>query len=359
MEQLTIRNAHRAKVVRRFGETDSVHFGLGRKFLSTTYFAGENEVYPTNFRDWEVLEFEYPVTLDEFWDLSQNAFSWTSFDPERRGQRAISEHEKELNRDLADIPEGERERYIAGYKKYFSAWLSACSNCASSAITGGSGFNAPRAEKANNREHARMEDFIQWRKKALKAIARKEKENRTGEEKQGDDWSRLKQSIISYASTIAGINDGTERGYNKSLFVNSIYNKVETYAKHGDVAIVEKATEIIRELNKQSSIITERHKFFKLLESAKIIADKLGTNAEKENSEAPFVGGKMISNFAEDRIQLIFDGKPSPDIISQLKRSAFRWSPRFGAWQRQMTVNGMYAAKTFLKSNNLLIVEDK
>ena len=295
------------------------------------------------------------VTLQEFKELSYRAFYWTSFNPEKRGERTIIEHENELNSDLKDMPEEEKERYISNYKKYFSAWLSAHSNCASSAITGGSGFNVGKAEKANNREHARMGDFIQWREKALKAIAKRKEESKPEDKKRREEWVRLERDILSSAATIHGVNTGVERGYNKALFVSSIYNKTETYAKRGDVEITQRAIECIRKFNETMSVvITEQHKFFKLLEVAKANREKIADNQEKESSEAAFKGGRVVNNFQENRIQLIFDEKPSPDIISQLKKAAFKWSPRFGAWQRQMTGNANYAVKHFLKSNNLL-----
>lgn len=100
-----------------------------------------------------------------------------------------------------------------------------------------------------------------------------------------EEWTRLKRSIYSSASTIKGINDGTERGYNKALFVSSIYGKVETYAKRGDLTIVEKAIAYVRELNKQSSIITERHKFFKLAETAKAVCEAQEVRSNKEDTE--------------------------------------------------------------------------
>ncbi|MDR2039208.1 MAG: hypothetical protein LBQ60_14900, partial [Bacteroidales bacterium] len=293
--------------------------------------------------------------LDEYWDLARRAFNWISFDPEKRGASAIIEHERELNSDLKDMPQEEKERYISNYKKYFSAWLSACSGCASSAITGGSGFNVRKAETANKREHDRMGDFIQWREKALKAIAKRREENRPEEEKRNEAWTHLENDILSSATTIHGINTGTERCYNKALFVSSIYGKVETYAKRGDIEMVQQAIDCIRKFNETMSVvITERHKFFKLLEVAEANRGKIQDKSEKESTEVAFKGGKVVNNFQENRIQLIFDEKPSADIISQLKRAAFKWSPRFGAWQRQMTSNAVYATKLFLKSNNLL-----
>lgn len=299
------------------------------------------------------------VTLQEFKQLAYRAFSWTSFDPEKRGERTLKEHEDQLNDDLQNMPESETERYIQNYKKYFSEWLSAHSNCASSAITGGSGFNVRRAEKANNREHAKYEQFIEWREKALKAIARKIEENKPDEQKRNEAWQHLEKDILHSAAVIHGINTGVERGCSKALFVSSIYGKVETFAKRGDTEMVKRAIDCIRHFNETMSVvITERHKFFKLLEVVEQNKENLSDKAEKESTEIAFKGGKVVNNYQENRIQLIFDEKPSSDLISQLKRSAFKWSPRFGAWQRQMTSNTVYAVKSFLKANNLILVNE-
>ncbi|MDR1459887.1 MAG: hypothetical protein LBI60_06705 [Bacteroidales bacterium] len=295
------------------------------------------------------------VTLQEFKELARRAFYWTSFDPDKRGERTILEHENQLNNDLAGMPDEEKERYTGNYKKYFSTWLSAHSNCASSAITGGSGFDVRKAEKANNRERACYEEFTRWREKALKSIAKRIEANRPEAEKQNEDWQRLERSILRSASTIHGINAGIERGCNKALFVSSIYNKIETYAKNGDVEMVQKAIDCIRHFNEAMSVvITERHKFFKLPEVAEAKREALADKAEKESEELALKGCKVVYNYREDRIQLMFDEKPSADIISQLKKSAFKWSPRFGAWQRQMTGNAIVALKQFIRNNNLL-----
>lgn len=50
----------------------------------------------------------------------------------------------------------------------------------------------------------------------------------------------------------------------------------------------------------------------------------------------------------EMRIQLLFDGKPSEEIRNLLKQNGFRWSTRFSAWQRQLTLNGRCVTKQVL-----------
>ena len=47
----------------------------------------------------------------------------------------------------------------------------------------------------------------------------------------------------------------------------------------------------------------------------------------------------------DNRVQFIFDGKPDEEIRNILKFHAFKWSPSRGAWVRQASGNGLYAAK--------------
>ncbi|MBU2685904.1 MAG: DUF3560 domain-containing protein [Gammaproteobacteria bacterium] len=48
-------------------------------------------------------------------------------------------------------------------------------------------------------------------------------------------------------------------------------------------------------------------------------------------------GVEVYHNVDENRLQLIFDGKPDSDMRQQLKSNGFRWSPTNQAWQRQLT----------------------
>lgn len=61
-----------------------------------------------------------------------------------------------------------------------------------------------------------------------------------------------------------------------------------------------------------------------------------------------FDGVRYVENAAIDRVQLAFDGKPDPEVIAELKGRAFRWAPSLGVWQRQLTPNGIRAAKAVL-----------
>ena len=58
-----------------------------------------------------------------------------------------------------------------------------------------------------------------------------------------------------------------------------------------------------------------------------------------------FDGGRVVVNTTENRLQIIFDGKPNADVRTELKGEGFRWAPSQGAWQRQLTDNAMRAAR--------------
>jgi len=53
----------------------------------------------------------------------------------------------------------------------------------------------------------------------------------------------------------------------------------------------------------------------------------------------------IVLNYAENRLQIIFPGKPSDEARALLKANGFKWSPRFSAWQRQLTQNAENALK--------------
>ena len=57
-----------------------------------------------------------------------------------------------------------------------------------------------------------------------------------------------------------------------------------------------------------------------------------------------FPGGEAKVNEAENRLQLIFDGKPDADTRQTLKSEGFKWAPSQGAWQRQLNQNAIRAA---------------
>ena len=57
-----------------------------------------------------------------------------------------------------------------------------------------------------------------------------------------------------------------------------------------------------------------------------------------------FDGGTVEANKEDNRLQIYFEEKPDEKTRETLKENGFRWSPKAGAWQRQLNDNAIYAA---------------
>lgn len=76
---------------------------------------------------------------------------------------------------------------------------------------------------------------------------------------------------------------------------------------------------------------------------------------ETTQRQIEFMGESVmvIENVELMRLQLMFDGKPDDDIRAVLKKNGFRWSPKNGTWQRQLTPNARAALQWMLKSQEV------
>lgn len=72
------------------------------------------------------------------------------------------------------------------------------------------------------------------------------------------------------------------------------------------------------------------------------------TAAQRTADGAKFPGGEIVRNIEADRLQILFDEKPDEETRAALKQNGFRWSPRYSAWQRQLTPNAEAAARRAL-----------
>lgn len=73
--------------------------------------------------------------------------------------------------------------------------------------------------------------------------------------------------------------------------------------------------------------------------------EELSQRAEAEYEGWAFDGSRVEMNREANRLQIIFDEKPDVDVRTVLKNEGFRWSPKEGAWQRQLNGNAVRAAK--------------
>lgn len=72
--------------------------------------------------------------------------------------------------------------------------------------------------------------------------------------------------------------------------------------------------------------------------------EQLSYNQEVGYVGWKFDGGEAVANTDNNRLQLLFNEKPSEEQRAVLKRNGFHWSPSEQAWQRQLNDNAIYAA---------------
>ena len=76
--------------------------------------------------------------------------------------------------------------------------------------------------------------------------------------------------------------------------------------------------------------------------------DKLQARQDAPEAAEEHDGFQIVRNAEQNRLQILFDGKPDEATRAALKQNGFRWSPRNSAWQRQLTDNAERAARRAL-----------
>lgn len=78
--------------------------------------------------------------------------------------------------------------------------------------------------------------------------------------------------------------------------------------------------------------------------------------AEKERNSSEYDSDyfKVVENTEIMRLQLFFDGKPEAEVRELVKHNGFKWSPKNGCWQRQLTDNARYSVKSLIKEMSKL-----
>lgn len=71
--------------------------------------------------------------------------------------------------------------------------------------------------------------------------------------------------------------------------------------------------------------------------------NQLQVAKEKGTQETEYKLFKVVENTEIMRLQILFDGKPEPEVRDILKKNGFRWSPKNSCWQRQLTNNARYS----------------
>jgi hypothetical protein len=292
------------------------------------------------------------TTLEHLLPLAIRSHNGTSFSPERRGNYQITEYSKELDADIFLIKakaalnldlttediESTVNRYKAKYKRLLSAWFGSHSNVVSSMIAGPSNFPAARMNKRSEWAHNHYNEFRTYRERALKAIQRSFAVTVDPLEAAKKKLARFEKhhALMIAANKVIRKNKGNEQAQFVALselgFDGAKASKILSPDFAGRIGFAQFS------LTNSNATIKRLIQRVKELEAKAALSETVGTFSKT-------VGDVEVKwNFEIDRLQLIFPGKPAPEMITKLKRNGFKWSPRYTAWQRQNTANAKQAA---------------
>lgn len=361
---LSVWNAHRAKTIRRKEGQDQNEYNFVWRANKTAsgffvdYYIhqvqkdnGEVvcEISDKDLESWIVTSWKYDYNFEDLKKEAVSAFYATSHRPEERAQYYIRDYEKNLHSDLVYLDPS----LHAEYKEKFRGWVSSLfakhSRIMSAAITGPARFPTSRNNKANDAYDNAIREFQSWRENFKKRSDKLVESLKTPEQRAHEEWLQVKSDINRSASIIFSIDTHKNFGTSRTLIVSNLANRMETLANNGNIDMLQRATEYIKELSARfkeeggKEIFTSRHKFWKLLEVAEAKVKAAEERANLEDVEIEFDGGTVVKNYAEDRLQILFDEKPDRAMIDNLKRHGFRWSPSNMAWQRMLNTNSYYA----------------
>jgi hypothetical protein len=340
----------REEVVNPIGK-DDVRLWLIRHAESEGLPKHEDDPEPANQ---EILSAPGVSEDDIPYDLAREAYYFSSMDPDRRARVERSEYVERMNRDYTDLKEvadkheasdildEEFDRYRKGYIEKVKAYLSANSRTASSAVTGSANFPVERNRRRMETANRRSQEAEEFRKKALNAIKRKLNPDdgviRSGE-----------------ADTVGKLTEKLGR-LEKLQETMKAANKV-VRSKGSDADKIRRLQEVgLSEDQAKQALIPDymgRQGFpeFALRNNnaeIKRVRDRLDQEKRRETVAAAtsdedrvkrFDGGEVELDYDDNRIRIRHDEKPSAEVRSQLKSRGFRWSPKNGAWQRQLTDN--------------------
>ena len=318
----------------------------------------------TNFgkkRKHESKAKNYPFSKDDVpFETGRRAYYWTSFDPEKRAkqeqdwyfEKMQSVYDKYLpvakEKGLSEKFLNLFEKFNKGYLKLKLSELSARSNTASTAITGGSNFNVSRNEKMQNRHRAKLEEiyaFEEKYKKYFKDLLFPEyMPIKSGK---ANTLQRLEEKLLELEERHAKMvkaNAELRKIFKKNLSKEDTILQYAEYLKNN--GFTDKEIKSISDFAQRQGVNVLS--FYTTNSSAEIRRIKQRIETEKklqktaeikgDSDKFYFNGGYVYNDYAENRVKIHFDEKPSEEIRSFLKKSGqnYKWSPFNKVWQRQL-----------------------
>lgn len=249
-------------------------------------------------------------------------------------------------------PEGWKETFdkdLALLKKKYIEVLSAESRTANWFVTGAANFPVQQQKKRRATSRKRWEAYWSAYEYYLNRFKRKINKINKANSNPLEDAKKALQIMERNHEEMKLVNKLIRE--NKGEHINTISKKIAE-------ALGRKPMElnwILQDDNLKKSGYPP-YKLQNSNASMKRIKDRITQLEKKKALQEELKEGKrtahkcddyeLLENYDADRIQFIFVDKPNEEARNILKkRFAFKWSNRYGAWQRQLTPNGQRAAQ--------------
>lgn len=228
------------------------------------------------------------------------------------------------------------DAYSRKLADWYNKGLAIESRCPSVMIAGPSNFPIRKKEKQNAARDKHMRDY-----ERIKALLTKIAATGTGSIR-SDDPDALAKLKSKRASL--------EQSHADMKAVNAYYHKHKTL--DGCPGLTDEMRRALERYTGMGFIPTYRLSYnLAEIKRVKQRIAELERRAENPFQGWMFDGGEVVANAEANRLQIIFADKPGEVLRGLLKKRGFKWSPRFHAWQRQLTSNAVHAAKEILKAN--------
>lgn len=255
----------------------------------------------------------------------------------------VVERISEAKPHLAERAIGMADRYSRKLAQYYNSYYRNEASCPSMMITGGSNFPVRKKEKQNSRRETLMKEWSYLHSYAEKI----------------EDLLTIEQPILSGdENAIELLEEKLEKLESSQAMmkaVNAYYRKNKTLENCPELT-----QEQIEKLkaNMDSNWHYEDKPFasFELtnnnatIKNTKLRLERLRKEKETGRQERENRFFTIVENKEIMRLQLMFEGKPDPEVREILKSNGFKWSPKNTCWQRQLTDNARYSVKKIVQA---------
>lgn len=253
----------------------------------------------------------------------------------------IVERIKDKKPELFEKAEKMAERYSRKLAEYYNDYYRNEASCPSILISGGGNFPVRKKERQNSRRNTLIAEY-----KALEEYRDKIGRLLTQEQPILSDDERAVEMLENKLENLEKVQEKMKK-------VNAYYRKNKTVDCCPELTD-EEIEQLKIEMTNRWHYEDKPYMSWALsnnnanIRATKARLEKLKSVKESGNSESDNEFFKVVENAEIMRLQIFFDEKPDENVRSILKSNGFRWSPRNGCWQRQLTDNAKYSLRRIM-----------